>query len=588
MPGQRSSSRTPSIASINTTDSQSAALLGATKAFASNKPATPQRSVPSTTYSGSNGALAAATRVGTTPSPKHGAAFVSTDGGYNGTDEISTLEHSGTPRLAAPKRHDRGTSPSHQAAQLAVTRSPDTTAPRLKSRTRADTTHKPYVAPKPRRLSGHDSKINDRNPDRPTDLTPIRPTTSLVKLFEQKTSTSTLPHVRDRLAPVTILPNYDPPVRTSKPAREGVITTVFHMELPENEAVPRRATNIAASDREPVRRPSDDDERSSSDDYVSASEDTAPPSSSLTIRKRESRAPSVDPITINTGNRRPRPSPSPLRHSSTQPLQIYKAPSRNLTSPANMSVSSQSERSIPAQYNMLHPRRMTPLNTGNDLANAIVASSLASSRAPSPRKVDPPPVPFRNPRHHKLGFSRTPSPSKHVGMRHTLRKEESEETETENEDHPYGKHKKKRIVRKHPNKHHEGDRKRWREAVTERERKRYEGVWAANKGIHCSSTAEEEQHLQYVANAENSRPKRAAASELVSNIVTRDIWARSRLPDSVLEAVWDLVDSEDNGHLSKEEFVIDQRLKGRKLPVSVSGSVAQSVKGIQGIKIRKQ
>ncbi|TKA37536.1 hypothetical protein B0A54_11494 [Friedmanniomyces endolithicus] len=178
-------------------------------------------------------------------------------------------------------------------------------------------------------------------------------------------------------------------------------------------------------------------------------------------------------------------------------------------------------------------------------------------------------------------------------MRHTLRKEESEETETENEDHPYGKHKKKRIVRKHPNKHHEGDRKRWREAVTERERKRYEGVWAANKGLHCSCMSEEEQRLQRAANAEHTAPNRAPASEQVSNIVTRDIWARSRLPDSVLEAVWDLVDSEDNACLSKEEFVIgmwliDQRLKGRKLPVSVSGSVAQSVKGIQGIKIRKQ
>ncbi|KAK0264132.1 Increased rDNA silencing protein [Friedmanniomyces endolithicus] len=534
MPGQRSSSRTPSIASINTTDSQSAALLGATKAFASNKHATPQQRVTSTTHSGTDGALAAATRVGTTPSPKHGAAFVSMDGGYDGTDGISTIDYG--PRLAPSNRHELGTSPSHQAAQLAVIRSPDTAAPRLRSRPRADTAHKPHVAPKPRRLSGHVSKTNDRNPDRPTDFTSIRPTTSLVKLFEKKTSTSTSPHAGNPPAPATSRPVHDPPMRDGKSARDGAITSVFHMEMGgfgEDNDVPRRAATIAAGNRERMARPGDDDEHSSSDDYVSASEDTAPFSSPLTIKKRESRAPSVASDMVTTRDRRPRPSPSPLRHSSTQPLQIYKAPSRNLTSPADMSISSQSERSIPAQYNMLHPRRMTPLNTGNDLANAIVASSLASARAPSPHKVDPPPVPLRNPKHHKLGFSRTPSPSKHVGMRQTLRKEESEETDTENEHHPYGKHKKKRIVHKHPNKHHEGDRKRWREAVTERERKRYEGVWAANKGIHCSFTAEEEQRLQRM-------------------------------------------------------WLIDQRLKGRKLPVSVSGSVAQSVKGIQGIKIRKQ
>ena len=48
----------------------------------------------------------------------------------------------------------------------------------------------------------------------------------------------------------------------------------------------------------------------------------------------------------------------------------------------------------------------------------------------------------------------------------------------------HGRHRKRNLVKKHPNKHHEGDRKRWRDVVTEKERKRYEGLWASNKGIY--------------------------------------------------------------------------------------------------------
>ncbi|TKA79642.1 hypothetical protein B0A55_03445 [Friedmanniomyces simplex] len=331
-------------------------------------------------------------------------------------------------------------------------------------------------------------------------------------------------------------------MRSPKPVRDGGITSVFQMELGENEAVPKPAADIAANDYEPMTHatqfaPYDPEERLTCPERGFGCDQP---------RKQASSAVAVSPPTfINPA------APDP-------------------------------EAAI-AEHDV----------SGEYVPNAIVASSLASSRAPSPRKVDPPPVPIRNPRHHKLGFSRTPSPTKHSGMRHTLRKEESEDSDSEVEQHPYGKHKKKRIVRKHPNKHHEGDRKRWREAVTERERKRYEGVWAANKGMHCSFTPEEEQRFRRAPNAEATVAKRGAALEQVSNIVTRDIWARSRLPDAVLETVWDLVDSESVGRLSKEEFVvgmwlIDQRLKGRKLPVKVTATVWQSVRGLQGIKIRKQ
>lgn len=200
-------------------------------------------------------------------------------------------------------------------------------------------------------------------------------------------------------------------------------------------------------------------------------------------------------------------------------------------------------------------------------------------------------MPIRRQKHHTLSFSRTPSPSKH-GMRHTLRKEDTDESETEDEPHPYAKHQKKRLVRKHPNKHHEGDRKRWRDAVTERERQRYEGVWASNKGLHCSFTPEEEQALRRAPSSEQAQAAKTAASDQVSNVIARDIWARSRLPDASLEVVWDLVDEDESGRLTKAQFVvgmwlIDQRLKGRKLPVKVSESVWASVRGLQGIKIRK-
>ena len=76
---------------------------------------------------------------------------------------------------------------------------------------------------------------------------------------------------------------------------------------------------------------------------------------------------------------------------------------------------------------------------------------------------------------------------------------------------------------------------------------------------------------------------------MVLNLVVRDIWSRSRLPVEDLEEVWDLVDRRGNGMLQRDEFVvgmwlIDQKLKGRKLPWKVSDSVWSSLRYPQGIK----
>ncbi|KAI9928263.1 hypothetical protein ASPWEDRAFT_445709 [Aspergillus wentii DTO 134E9] len=221
------------------------------------------------------------------------------------------------------------------------------------------------------------------------------------------------------------------------------------------------------------------------------------------------------------------------------------------------------------------------------LSNAIVASSLASSRASPTRKVPPPPPPTRRPRSRSIlqlahasrkEISRTPSPSR--GMRHTLR----DPTKADEEEDRNRRHHKMHIIHKHPHKHHEGDRKRWRSEVSEKERKRYEGVWAANKGYLVPTQA---QVMMQDRGSLNKYPPNA--SEMVLNLVVRDIWTRSRLPPTTLEQIYELVDRQKIGLLTRDEFVvgmwlIDQQLKGHKLPVRVADSVWNSVARISGIK----
>ncbi|KAL8748443.1 MAG: hypothetical protein Q9184_007300 [Pyrenodesmia sp. 2 TL-2023] len=220
----------------------------------------------------------------------------------------------------------------------------------------------------------------------------------------------------------------------------------------------------------------------------------------------------------------------------------------------------------------------------SSLANAIVASSLASSRAPSPTRPPLPPPRRRHSRPHlfhrthsaenEVG-SRTPSPSKGA-MRMTMRAPHDPSQDLGS------KQKRNHFIHKHPNKHHEGSRKRWRDQVTEFERKRYEGVWAANRGLLLTH--------QYPSG--RSSGGGADVSNSVLNLVVRDIWSRSHLPSSILEEIWSLVTLDNNGAetLGKEEFVVgmwlvDQALKGRKLPVKVSDSVWFSARGLSGIKV---
>ncbi|KAI9698731.1 MAG: Increased rDNA silencing protein [Candelina mexicana] len=292
----------------------------------------------------------------------------------------------------------------------------------------------------------------------------------------------------------------------------------------------------------------------------------------------------------------------PLRHAATdeavnmslkglqkpKPIDI---PQRGLNNPTRPPPSSRARSWVDdlpssgdgSRYRSGRERQAFPHMTEDSLANAIVASSLASSRASSPAVSPQPPLPARHSKHHHYFRydSHTPSPPK-AGMRHTMRGPPRSDDEDESS-HKRGR---KNLIKKHPHKHHEADRKRWRDQLTERERKRYEGLWAANKGLHVLLPLTEISQLP-----PSQQP--LAGKDIVAAPVVRDIWSRSRLPNEVLQEVWDLVDGTGNGRLEREEFVvglwlIDQSLKGRKLPIKVSESVWGSVRRLGGIKVPKR
>lgn len=277
-------------------------------------------------------------------------------------------------------------------------------------------------------------------------------------------------------------------------------------------------------------------------------------------------------------------------HGSTADLSFYtQQPTMMVMSPLPVPTSNPYARRSYASTNLSLPQLPRPLSsdiTGNSLPNrtALLASNVASSRAPSPSKTLPlhssrrqsekssNPLNYFRSRSH----TRTPSPTKK--LRHTLRKERS----PKDDDEPKA-HRRKKLIRKHPHKHHEGDRKRWRDTITERERRRYEGLWAANRGVHV--------HGEPVDSRSGGTTYNPAQAQKVCSLVVRDLWSRSRLPANVLEEIWDLVDTLHDGTLRKEGFVvgtwlIDQRLKGRKLPVKVGQSVWDSVWLVAGVKRR--
>ncbi|KAI1658245.1 hypothetical protein F4813DRAFT_357847 [Daldinia decipiens] len=266
----------------------------------------------------------------------------------------------------------------------------------------------------------------------------------------------------------------------------------------------------------------------------------------------------------------PTPHPSSPDRSRSRPSTPITP--RQRVPPSTRAISTET---ISANRPPLPPRRQQHMSSPNlpldSLTDAIVAGALASSRI-TPSKTPPPKPPSRKQTPH---------------MRQTLRqppsKSDDEEVARSHHRKPLGKLGGNKHI------HHEGQRRRWREEITLRERKRYEGVWASNRGLLLVS-ADARDSLSVPTSTPNEiekeREKERELEQAVANVIVRDIWARSRLPPDELAEVWDLVDRRGHGYLDRTEFVvgmwlIDQRLRGRKIPRKVSESVWGSARGVR-------
>lgn len=152
--------------------------------------------------------------------------------------------------------------------------------------------------------------------------------------------------------------------------------------------------------------------------------------------------------------------------------------------------------------------------------------------------------------------------------------------------------------------------------LTDQEKKRYEGIWASNKGNYMNQVVIKLHGVNYETRKdpkndvemEHSRTAAllsAAAVEesnyngnnslhnldsveinqLICGPVVKRIWKRSRLPNDILEKIWNLIDFRRDGTLNKNEFLVgmwlvDQCLYGRKLPKKVDNVVWDSLGGI--------
>jgi hypothetical protein len=301
--------------------------------------------------------------------------------------------------LRLPKRPPHKTTPS--ASSLTATIAAARAAPNL-----VNASTRPPSKP-PVRAAGNlapPTAPKRKSPDK-LDLTPIPSTSSLVELFEPK----------EKRPP--------PAIKSPKPLRKTLLL--------RNQTLEPITTRLEQTYNES----SGDEAYESARDYLSPDKPHKPilPPARRSVQRTDSKVhdlaepsihvqpPSRAISTRGTTRSPPRrslsPDPSHLSISTTKlrPIVARNYSPNHLTDPDHPSIT--------AVYHQLHPRRMTPLKSGDSLANAIVASSLASSRAPSPTKLPPHSLPSRRTSHTKL-FTRTPSPKK--GMRHTMRKPASD------------------------------------------------------------------------------------------------------------------------------------------------------------------
>ncbi|SCU89186.1 LAFA_0E16578g1_1 [Lachancea sp. 'fantastica'] len=112
--------------------------------------------------------------------------------------------------------------------------------------------------------------------------------------------------------------------------------------------------------------------------------------------------------------------------------------------------------------------------------------------------------------------------------------------------------------------------------VTQAERKRYEGIWLTNRNCYLEL-------LPWWHEPEAEAAKAVADDEgLMLNLVVLAIWSRSNLPRDKLAAIYDMVDTRNDGTLDRKSFLVgmwlvDQSLYGRKLPSRILPRVWESV-----------
>ena len=616
----------------SSTSTQSSALRGASLAFQAPPP--PAKPLVNT-YSGTNGALAAATKAGVGSRKSFDAGVGSIYASpVDAGDNWSSIAGKGAVKKTLPlelgrqeaivsSQASRQQSPSHIAATLAAARS----TPGL---SRSET---------PATSSRKSQRLHPVAPTSPVhnDESSIPATNKLVELFESKhRSTGSPSENRPRsqirvpqaiVSPIPIRPSQV--FRLSPKAIEGnpnyrsptdsPVKPFF--KTPERNAQPSKAAVAAARSASPTK---------SSPSRTPAKPKEAP---TLPPPRRGARPTAIDTTFVVQDRLDVSDSDSTSSYTSardhfsrtntlSRTVSIPIPGSTPLEMPTKNVLPTQPPRSKPepppilprrpsSKTPIIRPERPKSIATlsADSLADAIVASSLASSRGPSPAKPKTGPTP--PPRRHSKSYSfsllipspavsRVPSPQK--PMRHTLRAEpSSSDEEASHKKHKNGgashhqHHHHGLLSKKHPNKHAEGDRKRWRDVITERERKRYEGVWAANRGLLSN----------FAPQSDGSK------ADSVHALVVKDIWQRSGLSFSILEEIWELVegggrrmrelewDKRGRGRgqvrepwLKREEFVVglwlvDQCLKGRKLPVEVRESVWGSVKRLMsGVTVR--
>jgi len=195
----------------------------------------------------------------------------------------------------------------------------------------------------------------------------------------------------------------------------------------------------------------------------------------------------------------------------------------------------------------------------SSLASAMMAGSLASARHRVALLGTGAASPGYPSARHSHETSQGSSPRR-MAIPQTLRRHAASDDESLRRQ----RHGHSRPVVSTRHTHQEGARRKWKEEVSLRERRRYEAVWASNRGLFATGEDDSREH--------------------VASVVVRDLWSRSRLPADELAEVWDLVDVNRSGRLGKAEFVVgmwllDQRLAGRKIPARVAAGIWSSAKG---------